>query len=77
MEQNLNQAIASIDDQDFETRDITGRIIAIDPAMIPEIKEKIRQFRREIVDSAIGKNCSPVYHLSLQFYRLDRDTITK
>ncbi|MDP7321417.1 MAG: TIGR02147 family protein [Bacteriovoracaceae bacterium] len=69
----LQSAIKAINEQDVNTRALSSLTIAIPKEIIPEIFEKISEFRREINEYIINhenQNKTDVYCLSSQFFKL-------
>jgi len=70
--QILDKAKQAIDEQSIEQRDITSIIMAIDTGDIPEVKKRIKEFRRSICEYLNkSKNKNAVYCLGSQFFGLD------
>ena len=67
--QILNKAIYSLENDLSEARDFSAMTMAIDPKLVPYAKERIRVFRRELMQELTSKR-SPktVYHLAVQIY---------
>jgi uncharacterized protein (TIGR02147 family) len=67
--QILEMAIKAVDDVPIQKRDQTAMTMAIDSSLIPQAKEKITKFRRELcayLES--GKKKDAVYQLSVSLY---------
>ena len=71
--QMLDKAARSLEEQTIEERDITGLMVATDPKLIPEAKERIREFRRTMIQFLSSGQKRVVYHLSSQLFRVDKD----
>ena len=57
-----------------EKREFSANIIAIDPMKIPEAKDKIRKFRRELSDFlSTSSSIEEVYCLSIQMFNLGEE----
>lgn len=68
----LELAQRALDEQSFDQREVSGMITAIDPKLLPELKAKMTQFRKEVLELAQSGDRTAVYRLSLQLFRLDR-----
>lgn len=69
----LQSAMKAINEQDVSTRALSSLTVAIPKEIIPEVFEKITQFRREINEFIINhenQNKTDVYCLSSQFFKL-------
>lgn len=70
--QVLNKAILAIDFQTIEQRDFSAVTMPISTRLLPEVKQKIKEFRRALNDW-IAANPAPkneVYCLNVQFFKL-------
>lgn len=72
--QMLKKADSALRQQSFDQRDFSGITMAIDPTRIPEAKERLRQFRRELMTYLEGGKKTAVYHLGMQLFRLDEES---
>lgn len=65
----LEKSIDALENIPYELRDQSSMTMAIDPKLIPEAKEKIKNFRRELNKwfERYG-NPTEVYHLSVSLY---------
>jgi uncharacterized protein (TIGR02147 family) len=72
-EQILNKAIESLKNDPIEVRDFSAMTMAIDPKMIPYAIERIRSFRRKLMQDLESKS-SPkaVYNLAVQIYPVSK-----
>lgn len=71
---HLEAAQKAIQNQKFEDRDFSGTSVSVPIEKLPEIKELIRDFRSKLNQYCSSKsNPDSVYHLAVQFYRLDKD----
>lgn len=69
----LEKAIIALEEIPFEFRDQTSMTLATDPALIPEAKKRIKQFRRSLtafLESTPKKKA--VYHLGLSLYPISK-----
>jgi uncharacterized protein (TIGR02147 family) len=57
---------------DFETRDVTGSLMAIDARRIPEAKRRIARFRRRLIAYLTEGEANELYQLNVQLFRLTR-----
>jgi uncharacterized protein (TIGR02147 family) len=73
---HLKSAQTALDRQSSEVRDFSGTTVAVDLAKLPEIKDLIRDFRKQL-NQLCSQNSKPqaVYQLSVQFFRLDKETL--
>lgn len=69
----LEKAIDSIESQSLDERDLSSITFVLDPAKIALAKEKIRHFRREMMElfESSGKP-SEVYALNIQLFKLSK-----
>ena len=71
--QLMKKAMEALYEQDVLEREISSNIFSIKKEKIPEYKEKLRTFRRELEHEASKeKSKDAVYCLSMQFYELTR-----
>lgn len=71
--QVLNRAIESLENDPIEVRDFSAMTLAIDPALIPYAKERIRAFRRELTQELESKGAPKrVYNLTVQIYPVSK-----
>lgn len=76
--QILTQALHALENDPIEKRDQSSMTMAIDPALIPQAKEKIKKFRRELC-TFLQENNRPkkeVYQLSVSLFAVT-ETKTK
>lgn len=72
----LTRAIEALELQTISERDSSAMIVAIDLALLPEAKQKLREFRRQFTkwlresSSQNGHSPNQVYALSLQLFNL-------
>ncbi len=64
----LTMALDAIDNTPQEEKDITSMTFAIDEKKIPEAREKIKKFRREMSQFLESGTQTRVYHLGIQLY---------
>ena len=72
----LQSAIKAINEQDVSTRALSSLTIAVPKDIVPDIFEKISEFRREINEYIINhenQNKTDVYCLSSQFFRITKE----
>lgn len=71
--QVLQRASDIIDLVDLSERDQSAVTVAMDPALIPEVKEKIKAFRRSLANyiEKKSKNKERVYELSISLFPWD------
>ncbi|MCB0404641.1 MAG: TIGR02147 family protein [Bdellovibrionales bacterium] len=73
-QQQLDIAKASLDSVPVEERDITSMMMAIDVSKLPQAKQYIRQFRRQLSQFLETGNKTEVYNLSIQLVPLSKKT---
>lgn len=66
--QIITKALQAVDMCAQERKDITSITIAADSSKLPEVREKIKQFRREMCDFLETGTRDSVYHLAVQLY---------
>ncbi len=71
--QNLELAKNSLERDDIAERDFGSITMAIDPALLPEAKKRIRAFRRELCEFLESGNKKRVYKLCTQIIPLSTD----
>lgn len=67
--QMLQKAELAIEAQTIDERDFSGVTIAIDVKKLPEVKDLIKKFRRDLVKLAKNESNQEVYHLGIQFFK--------
>lgn len=73
----LQKAIHSLWNEEMDRRDHTSISMAINPEDIPEVKERLKQTRREIckfLERPQKKKPTQVYNLSLSFFALSKES---
>ncbi len=71
--QLMKKAMEALYDQDVLNREIASNIFSVRKDRVPEFKEKLRVFRRDLENEACqSKGKDAVYCLSMQFYELTR-----
>lgn len=71
--QLMKKAMEALYEQDVMNREISSNIFSIRKEKVPEFKEKLRVFRRDMENEASQiKGKDAVYCLSMQFYELTR-----
>lgn len=69
--QLLQLAEQALDEVSVSRRDQSGVTMAIDSKLLPEAKERIKKFRRELnAFLQEGRNCDEVYQLTISFFPL-------
>lgn len=73
--QVLQRAIEAIDLIDLKDRDQSAVTIALDTTLIPEVKEKIKKFRRSLANYIYkkSKNKNRVYEISISLFPWDNE----
>ena len=76
--QVLEKAITALDEVPFEERDQSSVTMAIDSSLLPEAKEKIKVFRRDLGKFlSRGEKRDSVYQLGVSLYPITKKPITK
>lgn len=71
--QLMKKATEALHEQDVNEREISSNIFSVDKSRMPEFKDRIREFRRDMERFASeSKDKTSVYCLGLQFYELTR-----
>ncbi|MGE3610948.1 MAG: DUF4423 domain-containing protein [Bacteriovoracaceae bacterium] len=70
--QILTKGIAALEEQCQDERDITSMTMAIDPALLPEAKKMIMQFRRKLCRFLESGKGTEVYVFSQALFRLSK-----
>jgi hypothetical protein len=69
----------AIDHVDFEKRDHSSVTVSIDPALIPELKQRLTQFRRSL-NQFLSQNQSQateVYQCTFSFFPISQGATDK
>lgn len=76
--QLLDRAKASLENDPFELRDFSSITLAIDPSLVAYARERIRQFRRELM-SELETKAAPkeVYQLAVQIFPVSKPIVEK
>lgn len=64
----IEMALKAVDNCPAERKDITSMTIAADSSKLPEAKERLKKFRRELCAFLEDGEKDSVYHLGLQLY---------
>jgi uncharacterized protein (TIGR02147 family) len=70
--QMLRLADFALENQGSETRDFSSCTMALDPRKIPQARELIREFQKELMELMEGGEKTAVYQMSMQLFRLDK-----
>lgn len=70
--QILKKAIEAVHERDVLEREFSSNVFAVDKSLLPELKERLREVRREFQKKATTESVKKdsVYCLSLQFFEL-------
>jgi uncharacterized protein (TIGR02147 family) len=71
--QLLSKASEALQSQGVSERDFGTMTMAIDPAKLPEAKERIRKFRRELAEFLESGERTEVYNFGTQLFRLSKE----
>lgn len=69
----LSKAISSLEEQTVKERDISSMTMAIDPDLIPEAQEMIRDFRRSLCAFLESGSKREVYNLNINLFKLSKE----
>lgn len=58
--------------RDYERRDISGAMFAINSKRLPQAKKKIEKFRRQLLQYLSKGECDELYQLNVQLFSLTR-----
>lgn len=75
--QILRKALEAIDFTAPEEKDITSMTIAVNEALLPEARTKVKAFRRELCDFLMQGPRTKIYHLGVQLYPVSKATNQK
>lgn len=75
--QNLELAHRSLDRDPVDGRDFSSMSMAIDPALIPEAKNRIKEFRRELCAFLESGEKKEVYRICIQLFPLSRTQLNQ
>jgi hypothetical protein len=75
--QILSQAILAMDVTAIEERDQSSMTVAIDAGLVPEVKERIKKFRRQLAKllQSSGSPMNEVYQLSVSFFPVSKPVV--
>ncbi|MBI2605950.1 MAG: TIGR02147 family protein [Deltaproteobacteria bacterium] len=73
--QNLELAHRSLDRDAVDARDFSSMSMALDPALIPEAKNRIKKFRRELCAFLESGEKKEVYKMCIQLFPLTQTPI--
>lgn len=71
----LSAAARALDEWTIEQRDQSGITMAIDSSKLPEAKERIKRFRRELMDFLQEGKRDRVYQMSISLFPAERGKI--
>lgn len=77
LNEDLDFAKKSLDEDSLDRRDFTSITLAIDPAKMPRAKKLIREFRECFMKEIDSGKRSEVYKLCVQFFPLTKDVPTE
>jgi uncharacterized protein (TIGR02147 family) len=76
--QTLSKAMSALEEVPIEFRDNTGMTMAIDRSLLPEAREKIANFRRELCEFLqSGNKKDQVYQMNIALYPLTTKNLIK
>jgi len=70
--QLIQKAAAAVEDQTIEERDFASVVVAVDRTRLPELKERLREFREEFCVQANKGDLGDVYALNLHFFKITK-----
>ncbi len=65
-------ALRSPKQEDYDSRHITGAVITVNPARIPEVKKRIDAFKKRLIDWLGSEEGSEVFQMNVQFFGLSK-----
>ncbi|MBI2026763.1 MAG: TIGR02147 family protein [Deltaproteobacteria bacterium] len=68
--QLIRKALVALFHQNIENRNITGMTMAVDPKKIPDAKQRIQKFSRELMQFLETGEKTKVYQLNVQLFEL-------
>ena len=75
LRQLLNKALVAIDQTPADKKDITGIMMATDPAKIPEAKRRIKKFRRDLCKFLETGKKTMIFNLGVQLFPVSESLI--
>jgi len=66
--QGIERALAALESQPVELRDITAHVVTTSTAKVPEAKEMIREFRRRLAEFLETPGGDAVYQVNVQLF---------
>ena len=69
----LESAIVSLEEQDLETREISGVTFAIEPSKMSQLKKEIKDFQTHIVEKYSGGRPTRVVHLESVLFKVNQE----
>lgn len=76
--QLLMKAIEAMENEPDDQKDLSSMTFALDPSLLPLARERIREFRRSLVQELEAKgNPSRVYSLTVQIFPMSRSLKSK
>lgn len=73
--QLIQASLRAITEQPVHEREISSILIGIEKSRLPELKERLKDFRREFsYEAAKGDNKDTLYCLATQFYSLSKES---
>ena len=73
--QNLEMALEALETQSVEERDFISLTLAMDPADVPAVKKRVRDFLLALNNEFEGRNKKKVYKTNVQFFSLEKETL--
>lgn len=71
--QMIEKALAALASPElFESRDITGITMAVNPSRLPEAKKRIQKFRRSLMRYLTRGECTELYQMNVQVFPLTK-----
>lgn len=78
--QMIQQALAALERQgpgEYESREISGMTLAINPERMPEARRRIHKFRKDLYAFLSEGPCTALYQFNTQLFRLTPKPLTK
>lgn len=74
--QSIEQALASLENDPVETRDVSAMTLALDPELLPTLREEVRRLYRRLAKVAGGRAPREVYNVNVQIFPISKEELT-